>query len=96
MAKKTSYDLLFKLLLIGDSGVDKTSLMLTFTRSDDGDARQTFMSRIGVGECDSYTCTSHNTCTCILCTSACTSTYINSTVGKVLWEATTVRFYRQG
>ena len=95
MAKKTSYDLLFKLLLIGDSGVDKTSLMLTFTRSDDGDARQTFMSRIGVGECDSYT--SHNTCTCtILCTSTCTSTYINSTVGKVLWEATTVRFYRQG
>jgi len=44
MAKKT-YDLLFKLLLIGDSGVGKTCLLFRF--SDDA-FNTTFISTIGV------------------------------------------------
>lgn len=43
MAKKT-YDLLFKLLLIGDSGVGKTCLLFRF--SDDA-FNTTFISTIG-------------------------------------------------
>ena len=43
MAKKT-YDLLFKLLLIGDSGVGKTCLLFRF--SDDA-FNATFISTIG-------------------------------------------------
>ena len=46
MAKKT-YDLLFKLLLIGDSGVGKTCLLFRF--SDDA-FNTTFISTIGT--CD--------------------------------------------
>lgn len=44
MAKKT-YDLLFKLLLIGDSGVGKTSILFRF--SDDA-FTPTFISTIGI------------------------------------------------
>ncbi|XP_065212131.1 ras-related protein Rab-10 [Planococcus citri] len=44
MAKKT-YDLLFKLLLIGDSGVGKTSILFRF--SDDA-FTTTFISTIGI------------------------------------------------
>ena len=44
MAKKT-YDLLFKLLLIGDSGVGKTCLLFRF--SDDA-FNTTFISTIGL------------------------------------------------
>ncbi|KAJ1529143.1 hypothetical protein ONE63_005952 [Megalurothrips usitatus] len=44
MAKKT-YDLLFKLLLIGDSGVGKTSILFRF--SDDA-FTSTFISTIGI------------------------------------------------
>ncbi|XP_067939250.1 ras-related protein Rab-10-like [Watersipora subatra] len=44
MAKKT-YDLLFKLLLIGDSGVGKTALLFRF--SDDA-FNTTFISTIGI------------------------------------------------
>lgn len=44
MAKKT-YDLLFKLLLIGDSGVGKTALLFRF--SDDA-FNTTFISTIGM------------------------------------------------
>lgn len=44
MAKKT-YDLLFKLLLIGDSGVGKTSILFRF--SDDA-YTPTFISTIGI------------------------------------------------
>ncbi|KAF6030687.1 RAB10 [Bugula neritina] len=44
MAKKT-YDLLFKLLLIGDSGVGKTCLLFRF--SDDA-FNTTFISTIGI------------------------------------------------
>ena len=44
MAKKT-YDLLFKLLLIGDSGVGKTAVLLRF--SDDA-FNTTFISTIGM------------------------------------------------
>lgn len=43
MAKKT-YDLLFKLLLIGDSGVGKTCILFRF--SDDA-FTSTFISTIG-------------------------------------------------
>lgn len=43
MAKKT-YDLLFKLLLIGDSGVGKTCILFRF--SDDA-FNTTFISTIG-------------------------------------------------
>ena len=43
MAKKT-YDMLFKLLLIGDSGVGKTALLFRF--SDDA-FNTTFISTIG-------------------------------------------------
>lgn len=43
MAKKT-YDLLFKLLLIGDSGVGKTCILFRF--SDDA-FTTTFISTIG-------------------------------------------------
>ena len=43
MAKKT-YDLLFKLLLIGDSGVGKTCILFRF--SDDA-FHTTFISTIG-------------------------------------------------
>lgn len=43
MAKRT-YDLLFKLLLIGDSGVGKTALLFRF--SDDA-FNTTFISTIG-------------------------------------------------
>lgn len=45
MAKKT-YDLLFKLLLIGDSGVGKTCILFRF--SDDA-FTTTFISTIGNG-----------------------------------------------
>lgn len=45
MAKKT-YDLLFKLLLIGDSGVGKTCILFRF--SDDA-FTSTFISTIGKG-----------------------------------------------
>lgn len=45
MAKKT-YDLLFKLLLIGDSGVGKTCILFRF--SDDA-FNTTFISTIGKG-----------------------------------------------
>lgn len=45
MAKKT-YDLLFKLLLIGDSGVGKTCVLFRF--SDDA-FNTTFISTIGKG-----------------------------------------------
>ena len=44
MAKK-SYDLLFKLLLIGDSGVGKTCILFRF--SDDA-FNTTFISTIGI------------------------------------------------
>lgn len=44
MAKKT-YDLLFKLLLIGDSGVGKTCILFRF--SDDA-YTSTFISTIGI------------------------------------------------
>lgn len=44
MAKKT-YDLLFKLLLIGDSGVGKTCILFRF--SDDA-FTSTFISTIGI------------------------------------------------
>ena len=44
MAKKT-YDLLFKLLLIGDSGVGKTCILFRF--SDDA-FNTTFISTIGI------------------------------------------------
>lgn len=44
MAKKT-YDLLFKLLLIGDSGVGKTCILFRF--SDDA-FTSTFISTIGM------------------------------------------------
>lgn len=44
MAKKT-YDLLFKLLLIGDSGVGKTCILFRF--SDDA-FTTTFISTIGI------------------------------------------------
>ena len=44
MAKK-SYDLLFKLLLIGDSGVGKTCILFRF--SDDA-FNNTFISTIGI------------------------------------------------
>lgn len=44
MAKKT-YDLLFKLLLIGDSGVGKTCILFRF--SDDA-FTTTFISTIGM------------------------------------------------
>nr|ACN10230.1 Ras-related protein Rab-10 [Salmo salar]ACN12585.1 Ras-related protein Rab-10 [Salmo salar] len=44
MAKKT-YDLLFKLLLIGDSGVGKTCVLFRF--SDDA-FNTTFISTIGI------------------------------------------------
>ena len=44
MAKKT-YDLLFKLLLIGDSSVGKTAIILRF--SDDAFS-PTFISTIGI------------------------------------------------
>jgi len=47
MAKKT-YDLLFKLLLIGDSGVGKTCLLFRF--SDDA-FNTTFISTIGSRSC---------------------------------------------
>lgn len=47
MAKKT-YDLLFKLLLIGDSGVGKTCILFRF--SDDAFST-TFISTIGKGSC---------------------------------------------
>jgi len=47
MAKKT-YDLLFKLLLIGDSGVGKTCLLFRF--SDDA-FNTTFISTIGSKIC---------------------------------------------
>ena len=50
MAKKT-YDLLFKLLLIGDSGVGKTCLLFRF--SDDA-FNTTFISTIGVCVCCHY------------------------------------------
>lgn len=46
MAKKT-YDLLFKLLLIGDSGVGKTCILFRF--SDDA-FTSTFISTIGKSE----------------------------------------------
>lgn len=49
MAKKT-YDLLFKLLLIGDSGVGKTCVLFRF--SDDA-FNTTFISTIGK---ESYMC----------------------------------------
>lgn len=44
MAKKT-YDLLFKLLLIGDSAVGKTCLLFRFT---DDAFNATFISTIGI------------------------------------------------
>ena len=44
-ASKKAYDLLFKLLLIGDSGVGKTSVLFRF--SDDA-FNATFISTIGV------------------------------------------------
>ena len=44
MAKK-AYDLLFKILLIGDSGVGKTSVLFRF--SDDA-FNTTFISTIGI------------------------------------------------
>ena len=47
MAKKT-YDLLFKLLLIGDSGVGKTCILFRF--SDDAFST-TFISTIGKRNC---------------------------------------------
>jgi len=51
MAKKT-YDLLFKLLLIGDSGVGKTCLLFRF--SDDA-FNTTFISTIGMYDVDGQT-----------------------------------------
>jgi len=50
MAKKT-YDLLFKLLLIGDSGVGKTCLLFRF--SDDA-FNTTFISTIGRDLCQLF------------------------------------------
>ena len=47
MAKK-AYDLLFKILLIGDSGVGKTSVLFRF--SDDA-FNTTFISTIGLFVC---------------------------------------------
>lgn len=44
MAKKT-YDLLFKLLLIGDSGVGKTCILFRFS---DNHFTTTFISTIGM------------------------------------------------
>ena len=58
MAKKT-YDLLFKLLLIGDSGVGKTCLLFRF--SDDA-FNTTFISTIGKFESATINI-SHTTCT---------------------------------
>ena len=58
MAKKT-YDLLFKLLLIGDSGVGKTCLLFRF--SDDA-FNTTFISTIGKFESATIDI-SHTTCT---------------------------------
>lgn len=56
MAKKT-YDLLFKLLLIGDSGVGKTCLLFRF--SDDA-FNTTFISTIG--ECSHATGSGSENC----------------------------------
>lgn len=52
MAKK-SYDYLFKLLLIGDSGVGKTCILFRF--SDDA-FNTTFISTIGKRERECLTC----------------------------------------
>lgn len=59
MAKKT-YDLLFKLLLIGDSGVGKTCVLFRF--SDDA-FNTTFISTIGEDACSKHTHTLHTTTT---------------------------------
>ena len=43
--EKKAYDFLFKLLLIGDSGVGKTSLMLSYT---EGVFSSSYISTIGI------------------------------------------------
>lgn len=75
MAKKT-YDLLFKLLLIGDSGVGKTCILFRF--SDDA-FTSTFISTIGkqMAQCslNRFKCSSVCVCLCVYPAGTCMDTH---------------------
>lgn len=78
MAKKT-YDLLFKLLLIGDSGVGKTCILFRF--SDDA-FTSTFISTIGkqMAQCslNRFKCSSVCVCLCVYPAGTCMHTHTHA------------------